>query len=197
MFAEWVNAQMKAREWNQAELAKQTGMSGAQVSRVLSRASGPGLEFCHKIAKAFDVPLEVVLQQAGLATESAQKNGGAEPSPELLPLIRYLNGLPAERRIEVVRSIANLLDITYIGVSRQLTESEGKASEETTELIAELWAWWETETDDALRMDIQETIGRLRRRGTTDRAVVEDAQDLIARRPRRAANHAPRVSARR
>ena len=53
-FVNWLNQQIEAKGWTYAVIARRGGISKSMVSRVVSRQSQPGLEFCKAVAKALD-----------------------------------------------------------------------------------------------------------------------------------------------
>ncbi len=71
-FIEWFNQQLQRRGWTQGKLIAQSGntkeerLSSAAVSRYSTGKMLPDAASCQKIARAFDVPVELVLRKAGL-----------------------------------------------------------------------------------------------------------------------------------
>jgi transcriptional regulator with XRE-family HTH domain len=71
-FAGWLKQQLHQREWTQGKLIIQSGntkeerLSSAAVSRYSTGKMLPDAASCQKIARAFDLPVELVLQKAGL-----------------------------------------------------------------------------------------------------------------------------------
>lgn len=75
-FADWFNEQLRQREWTQGKLIVQSGstdeerLSSAAVSRYSTGKMIPDIISCQKIARAFGLPVELVLQKAGLIEPS-------------------------------------------------------------------------------------------------------------------------------
>lgn len=65
-FTDWIEAQLRIRDWNPADLARKSGITPPHVSRVLSGSRGVGGDFCLGIARAFQMPPEEVFRLAGL-----------------------------------------------------------------------------------------------------------------------------------
>lgn len=71
-FAEWLNDQLRQRGWTQGRLILQSGstdeerLSSAAVSRYSTGKMLPDVVSCQKIARAFGLPIELVLRKAGL-----------------------------------------------------------------------------------------------------------------------------------
>ncbi len=72
-FTQWLLEEMKAREWSQAELARKSKVSESHLSHVLSGRRRPKIEFCNRVARAFDLPSEVVARKAGLLPPAKEK----------------------------------------------------------------------------------------------------------------------------
>lgn len=71
-FANWLNQQLKQRDWTQGKLIANSGvteserLSSAAVSRYCTGKMFPDVSSCQKIARAFNIPVEVVLRKAFL-----------------------------------------------------------------------------------------------------------------------------------
>jgi hypothetical protein len=71
-FSSWLNEQLRQRGWTQGKLIVQSGsgdkerLSSAAVSRYSTAKMTPDAVSCQKIARAFGLPIELVLQKAGL-----------------------------------------------------------------------------------------------------------------------------------
>lgn len=71
-FTEWFNQQLRQHGWTQGKLIARSGntkegrLSSAAVSRYSTGKMLPDAASCQKIARAFDLPVELVLRKAGL-----------------------------------------------------------------------------------------------------------------------------------
>lgn len=65
-FAEWITQELAERNMKPVDLARKAGFSATQVSRVLNGTRGAGIDFYQGVARAFRLPLEEVLIQAGI-----------------------------------------------------------------------------------------------------------------------------------
>jgi len=72
-FGEWLQEQLDSRGWHQARLARRSGISAGQIARVINDTRQPGPEFCRAIAKALELPEELVFRQAGLLSPEQRK----------------------------------------------------------------------------------------------------------------------------
>lgn len=64
-FKRWLNAFLRERAWIQAELARRSGLSSSQVSRLTNGVRRP-LDACLRLARALGVSLDHVCAVAGL-----------------------------------------------------------------------------------------------------------------------------------
>jgi transcriptional regulator with XRE-family HTH domain len=69
-FSVWLESEMRARDWRQADLIKRSGINSGLLSQILSGQRRPGVETCRAIAKAFGLKDIQVLEIAGLATDN-------------------------------------------------------------------------------------------------------------------------------
>lgn len=65
-FAYWLEDQLHARGWNQAELVRRSGMSSGTISRIITGGRNPGADAIANIAQALHLPAEEVMRHAGL-----------------------------------------------------------------------------------------------------------------------------------
>jgi transcriptional regulator with XRE-family HTH domain len=62
----FISRSLKERSWSMRELARRSGLSVTTISDVVSGKANPGLDFCRGVARALDLPPEMVLRLAGL-----------------------------------------------------------------------------------------------------------------------------------
>ena len=65
-FPQWILEQMESREWRQAELARQSGLSRTAISDVISGKTTAGYHLCVSIGTALEMSPESVMRVAGL-----------------------------------------------------------------------------------------------------------------------------------
>lgn len=80
-FIAWIQAELERRGWEQADLARNGGLTPQQVSRVIQGTRGFGLDFIRGVAQGFRVPVELVMRKAGWLP----------PAGEVLPEVRAWN----------------------------------------------------------------------------------------------------------
>lgn len=98
-FENWLSNEMEKNGWSQSDLARESGLSQAQISRVANGLRPPGNDFCTAVAKALKYPVENVMRAAGLlpsVPESTQQEA------DLLYLYR---SLPANEKADLLRYI--------------------------------------------------------------------------------------------
>ena len=113
-FADWLFKELINRDMTQAELVRLSGLSTALVSRILSRKRGVGSKACKSIARALDMPEEIIYRKAGLLSGSEEPHALAE----LIQL--YLSANREEREI-------------MLGLARELSRRSGKQVYEKTD----------------------------------------------------------------
>ncbi len=72
-FAEWLDLQLKERDWRPVELARRAGIDTGMVSNLLNRKRNAGPETCRAIAHALDLPEEEVFRKAGLLSPKPEE----------------------------------------------------------------------------------------------------------------------------
>jgi transcriptional regulator with XRE-family HTH domain len=96
-FPAWLEGELKARDWRQADLIKRSGINSGLLSQILSGQRRPGVETCKAIAKAFGMTDIQVLDIAGLATDTDR--------PKFNPIVEaaaaMLNDLSIEDQEEI------------------------------------------------------------------------------------------------
>lgn len=102
-FANWLLAELKQREWTQADLATRAKVSKTAISDILSGRRNVGTELATAIADALKVPQEDVYIAAGILRPKKDRSAVVEQilyeiedrSPdeqrEFLSYIRFIN----------------------------------------------------------------------------------------------------------
>lgn len=65
MFNDWLLKELKQRDWLQADLARASGLTTAAISRYIN-GRAPEETSIKKIARAFNLPPEIVFRAAGI-----------------------------------------------------------------------------------------------------------------------------------
>jgi transcriptional regulator with XRE-family HTH domain len=126
-FPEWLNLQLRERNMSQTEFAHRSDNSDAQVSRVLSGESLPGIDFLNGTAKALGVSLEFVLTQAGWLSE---KDKDSDYVQELTEKARHLL---RDEDIQELIYIANMKLQRQIGEENERKNRRAKPNSQTTQ----------------------------------------------------------------
>ncbi len=72
MIGDWVKAERKRRGWSQAELARRSELTQQAIYLLEShQRPNPGAQTLAKLARAFEVGVDELLQTAGIAAPSA------------------------------------------------------------------------------------------------------------------------------
>ena len=69
----YLNEELQKRGWSIRELARRSGVSHTAVSYVMSGQREAGLRFCNGVARALDVPPEIILRLAGRIPQRATR----------------------------------------------------------------------------------------------------------------------------
>lgn len=79
-FVEWLQGELNKRNWRKADLAKASGLSSAQITRITKREQRAGPDACTAIAKALKLSPEFVFRQAGLLPWEPEKPEDVGPT---------------------------------------------------------------------------------------------------------------------
>ena len=105
--SDWLTEELKARGWSQADLARRSGVTTSQVSRVISQARGAGPEFCVAIARALNESPIKIFQLAGLLPYRADP----DEDPRLRNVVYKFSLLDDQGKAELERYLDYLLTI--------------------------------------------------------------------------------------
>jgi transcriptional regulator with XRE-family HTH domain len=96
LFSEWLNEQMRRKQWSQAHLARVSGLAPSTIYKVLnSKIKHPSLSSCQAIANAFGISNDTVFRAAKISS--------IEPEfPEQKDLNMVVAQLPERDRQEIL-----------------------------------------------------------------------------------------------
>ncbi|UZG58239.1 helix-turn-helix domain-containing protein [Rhodococcus opacus] len=120
-WGDFLTGHMKARGWNQAQLAGAVGVDGATVSNWINKTAKPKLEKVQPIATALGVPVVEVLVATELISEDELSVTRVVPDPDLLSdeeLLHQLAKRMRQRRTEVIVPVAPPVKIAGRVVNR-------------------------------------------------------------------------------
>jgi transcriptional regulator with XRE-family HTH domain len=115
IFSDWLNAELIRRDMSQADLARDSGLTTAAISRFMSGSRNASAEACSAIAKALNLPPEVVFREAGLLPPEREAVNGLAEMREVYSL------LPESDRLE-------LLEIARMKLERQEARKKRRVS---------------------------------------------------------------------
>ncbi len=98
-FTDWLEHELKKRDWRLSNLAKKAGIDTGSVSRILNGTRQPGPEVCRAIARAFNYSPEIVFRQARLLPPAP------EPDLEVEEAIRLFEQLAADDRKRILQTL--------------------------------------------------------------------------------------------
>lgn len=96
VFGTWFQGQIDARGWDQRLAGQHIGVPETSIHNWIHQDIKPGVRSVLKIAKGLNVPIELVLQQAGYDVEN-----GATATPDEL----------AQRRAQVLAELPQFAEI--------------------------------------------------------------------------------------
>lgn len=105
IFGMWIIEELQKRNWSQADFARRSDLGTSTISRVLSGAANPGLDFLQGTARAFGMPLDAVMRRAGVLPDQG------EVLAEAREWSARLRALTPEQREAVIRTVDNVLRV--------------------------------------------------------------------------------------
>lgn len=73
-FGDWLIGELRERDWTQAKLAREAGVSAASISDVISGRRQVGKDLATAIAEALDIPVDQVFRAAGILPKEPAVN---------------------------------------------------------------------------------------------------------------------------
>lgn len=122
-FSKWLNQQLHQRGWTQGKLIAQSGrtkeerLSSAAVSRYCTGKMLPDNASCKKIARALDIPVELVIQRTGVMFGTPHVN-------ESDWIQRAIDDLAYTVEVGQLAEEARLLITSYLYRERRVQELE-------------------------------------------------------------------------
>jgi transcriptional regulator with XRE-family HTH domain len=104
-FEEKLRKQMLLKGYNQQKLARLSGVSDSEVSRILGGKSQPGLENALKLAKAVGVSLDYLADDVLESDPSRNGAGASSWETEILDLARELGTRNAAQLLLAARTL--------------------------------------------------------------------------------------------
>lgn len=104
-FSEWLVQILKEKNMTQAELSRLSGVTNAQISRVINGSRGIGPEAIAAIARALRLPPERVFEKAGILPPKPQ------PNPAIDEITHLAGILPPE-------DVQDLIDLAHAKLDR-------------------------------------------------------------------------------
>ncbi len=102
-FSDWLFSEMKARDWTQADLARNSGLTRQSISYYFSgRSKLPDNRALEAIAHALRLPPEVVFEKAGILP--ARKNDLSPKKRELLARLENADENTVQATIEMLEA---------------------------------------------------------------------------------------------
>jgi transcriptional regulator with XRE-family HTH domain len=115
-FASWIQQELDKRGWDQAELARRSGVRPGSISRVMSRERSAGPDFCIALARGLNLPREEVFRARGWLLREPEQSFGPEMDVRVRRLAEEVNALSFKRREAAMNALeAVLASIRAVG----------------------------------------------------------------------------------
>jgi len=98
-FNEWLLQELKARDWTQADLARQAGVSRSAISDIMSSRRKIGIDVANSLADALHIPADQVFRAAGILPAEKKLN------PRIAQIVEELEGTSPEEQQEFLSYI--------------------------------------------------------------------------------------------
>jgi len=104
-FSDWLEKELKDRDWRQADLVKRSGVNSGLLSQILSKQRKPGANTARAIARALGMAESEVFQRAGLLSVPLSKDVVrlAEEDASIAETYRVMKTLSRQQRRDVLR----------------------------------------------------------------------------------------------
>jgi len=112
-FTEWLEIELKERNWKHSELARQINFSEPAISLMFAGKRNPGVDMCKAIAKVFNKPVVVVLRAAGIADAEVNTDDIIEE------VLQDLGGFGMSDKEDILE---------YVRMKRRIAEKNGTYS---------------------------------------------------------------------
>lgn len=103
-FSEWIEEQLNLRGWKPADLARAARVGQTTISNIINGNRNPGPDFCISIARALNVPTELVFRKAGILPPSLEERRAADPKlDEAMLILEQLDEAQRETVLTMLR----------------------------------------------------------------------------------------------
>lgn len=92
-FPEWLQEQLDSRGWDQAKLAKRSGLTRGAISHVLNGDRQAGVDFCIAMARAFGIAREEVFKVRGWLLQQPSPVISVDANPRLVEMAEAVQEL--------------------------------------------------------------------------------------------------------
>jgi transcriptional regulator with XRE-family HTH domain len=116
-FSEWIQNELDERGWSRLEAARRGGISASMFDKIINGYSKPGLKFCVGIARAFNMPAEIVLRRADLLPQRT------EETPVRREMLYLFDQLTEETQETVITMLRGYVRETAVPYTTKTTRS--------------------------------------------------------------------------
>lgn len=112
-FAEWLQKELNKRGWSHSELARYSGVSPGQISRVANGSRGAGPDLCIAIAKGLGLARSEVFRARGWLVSYPEDPYGPDIDPRAEKLAKRVSALPTQSRDIALDAIEPVIESVY------------------------------------------------------------------------------------
>jgi transcriptional regulator with XRE-family HTH domain len=139
VFSEWLSSVLRDRDLTQSGLASKAKINRAVISKAINKSSLPSPETCRAIAKALNIPEEIVLEKAGYLSSQTPDNEQIKKIAHLVSQMDDLDKRDVLEYAELVLRRSQRRDLISEFKIRYESIPRGK-QEEVTKLLYEFLA---------------------------------------------------------
>lgn len=112
-FSDWLREEIYKRNMNNAELARLSGVTTAQISRIVAGTRGAGPDACIAIAKGLQLPREEVFRARGWLLAQPEDPYGPEIEPRAQQLAKKVSRMPLQTREITLNAMEAVLNSAH------------------------------------------------------------------------------------
>ena len=112
-FSDWLREEIYKRNLNNAELARLSGVTTAQISRIVAGTRGAGPDVCIAIAKGLELSREEVFRARGWLLAQPEDPYGPEIDPRAQQLAKKVSQMPLQTREVTLNAMEAVLNSAH------------------------------------------------------------------------------------
>lgn len=188
-FPVWLQSELNRRGWDQAELARRSGITKAQISRVMVGDRSAGVEFCIAVATALRISRDEVFRARGWLLRTSPSVVPPGTHPRIERVVEQINSLPMEIQETLSETFEGIVKLTVPGLQLENGGLPGTASGRTK--IDLLEAALIAHKEMMALPKVTDRMAFLRELAARDREVFDTVEELTSETPRNRGQETP------